>query len=288
MVSTAYRAGRVPPGRPPRRRLRTRSVRRRQQRRRIAGIAVLLVALGIGVAVLRPSVLPFTGCTATGGTATLTSEQAANAATIAAVGNKLGLPDHAVTIALATAMQESKLRNLDYGDLDSLGLFQQRPSQGWGTAAEIQDPVYASTAFYQRLEKVDSWQTMSVTEAAQTVQHSGAPDAYAAHETEARALARALTGEVSAGLTCTATSTAAHGATAATITADAQRVFGTNPFAGAVPPTRGWAAATWAVAHADSYRLRAVTFDGQRWTPGSGKWVRDPQATSRIGLELSP
>jgi hypothetical protein len=249
---------------------------------------VVLVAAGIGVAVLRPSVLPFTGCTATGGTATLTPEQAANAATIAAVGSKLGLPDHAVTIALATAMQESKLRNLDYGDLDSLGLFQQRPSQGWGSADQIRDPVYASTAFYQRLEKVDGWETMAVTEAAQTVQRSGAPSAYAAHEDEARALARALTGQVSGGLTCTATSTDPHGATLATISADAQRAFGSNPFAGVDASTRGWAAASWAVANADTYHLRAVSFDGRRWTPGSGKWVNDPAATSRIGLELSP
>jgi hypothetical protein len=81
----------------------------------------------------------------------LTGEQVGNARTIAQVGYERGLPERAVVIALATAMQESRLRNLDYGDRDSLGLFQQRPSQGWGTPAQVQDPVYAAGKFYDGL-----------------------------------------------------------------------------------------------------------------------------------------
>ena len=106
-------------------------------------------------------------------------EQAANATTITAVAKQLGLPDHAVTIALATALQESKLHNLAYGDRDSLGLFQQRPSQGWGTRTQIMDPRYSSAAFFKALARVPGWETMSVTNAAQAVQHSNASQAYA-------------------------------------------------------------------------------------------------------------
>jgi len=94
--------------------------------------------------------------------------------------------------ALATAMQESRLRNLGYGDRDSLGLFQQRPSQGWGSAQQIRDPVYASQQFYQHLLKVNGWQQMTVTQAAQAVQHSGLPDAYAQWENLATALQKAI------------------------------------------------------------------------------------------------
>src|SRR5207244_5113471 len=110
---------------------------------------------------------------------TLEPDQATNATTIAAVGKRMGLPDHAVTVGLAAALQESNLHNLAHGDRDSLGLFQQRPSQGWGTASQVQDPVFASTAFFTHLAKVDGWQTLPVTTAAQRVQRSGAPNAYA-------------------------------------------------------------------------------------------------------------
>src|SRR6202040_3382624 len=97
-------------------------------------------------------------------------DQANHATTIAAVGKRMGLPDHAVTIALAAALQESQLHNLDHGDLDSLGLFQQRPSQGWGTAAEVMTPSYAAAAFYEHLVRVPGWETLPVTVAAQRVQ----------------------------------------------------------------------------------------------------------------------
>ena len=129
-------------------------------------------------------------------------DQATNATTIAAVGMRLGMPDHAVTVAVATALQESGLHNLDHGDRDSLGLFQQRPSQGWGTADEILTPTYAARVFYEHLARVPGWETMAVTDAAQHVQRSGAPQAYAQWEAEARAIARATTGEVAAGLAC--------------------------------------------------------------------------------------
>lgn len=131
-----------------------------------------------------------------------TAEQAVNAATISAVGTTRGLSERAVTIALATALQESGLRNLGHGDRDSLGLFQQRPSQGWGTEAQILDPAYAAGEFYEHLGKVPDYAGLPLTVAAQRVQRSGFPDAYAKHEPDATLLAAALTGRAAATLTC--------------------------------------------------------------------------------------
>ncbi|WP_430867513.1 hypothetical protein [Demequina aurantiaca] len=129
-----------------------------------------------------------------GDTATLTAEQTNNAALITAVSMERGLPARAATIGVATAIQESSLRNIDYGDRDSVGLFQQRPSQGWGEVEEILDPYYSANKFYDGLVKVSGWQDLPVTEAAQAVQISGFPNAYADHEGEARLWASALTG----------------------------------------------------------------------------------------------
>ncbi|HYX95986.1 MAG TPA: hypothetical protein VE823_13035 [Geodermatophilus sp.] len=122
----------------------------------------------------------------------LTGEQVGNARTIAQVGYERGLPERAVVIALATAMQESRLRNLDYGDRDSLGLFQQRPSQGWGTPAQVQDPVYAAGKFYDGLVQVPGWDSRRLTEAADAVQRSAFPEAYQKHEGMAVELVAAL------------------------------------------------------------------------------------------------
>jgi hypothetical protein len=123
---------------------------------------------------------------------TLTAEQTGHAATIAGVGRARGLPDRAVVIALATAMQESRLRNLDHGDRDSLGLFQQRPSQGWGTPEQIRDPVYAAGRFYDHLVAVPQWQTRELTVVADTVQRSAFPLAYGKWSDMADALAGEL------------------------------------------------------------------------------------------------
>src|SRR4051812_49608996 len=126
-------------------------------------------------------------CTLPASGVNLTGEQLANARTIAQVGWDRGLLERAVVIALATAMQESRLVNVTHGDRDSLGLFQQRPSQGWGTAEQVQDPVYATGRFYDGLVTIDGYEDLPVTEAAQAVQRSGFPEAYAQHETRSRA-----------------------------------------------------------------------------------------------------
>lgn len=125
-----------------------------------------------------------------------TADQRRNAAVIIAVGQQKKVPPRGWVIAIATAMQESRLTNLGNlgadNDHDSLGLFQQRPSSGWGTPAQILDPVYASGKFYDKLVTITNWATIPLTEAAQAVQISAYPDAYAKHEPKATALVNAL------------------------------------------------------------------------------------------------
>ncbi|MFF5179097.1 hypothetical protein ACFY2Q_13855 [Micromonospora sp. NPDC000316] len=119
----------------------------------------------------------------------LNDEQTANVKAIIAATKKAGLPERAAVISIATSLQESKLENLghlgDRNDHDSLGLFQQRPSSGWGTPEQITDPAYSTTAFLKGLKQVDGWQDMPLTDAAQTVQVSAYPDAYAQWEQQA-------------------------------------------------------------------------------------------------------
>jgi murein DD-endopeptidase MepM/ murein hydrolase activator NlpD len=127
----------------------------------------------------------------------LGDKQIHNAATIVGVGQQMGVPPRGWVIAIATALQESALTNLPNlgtsNDHDSLGLFQQRPSQGWGTPDQILDPAYSSRKFYEHLLAVPGWQTMSLTDAAQRVQRSAYPDAYAKHEPLATVVVNALT-----------------------------------------------------------------------------------------------
>lgn len=211
-----------------------------------------------------------------------TPEQAANASTITVVGTlERGLPDHAATIALTTAIQESKLRNLTYGDRDSLGLFQQRPSMGWGTSAQILDPVYSTNAFYDAMLKVKDWRSADVGSVAQSVQNSGFPDAYDDHVDQGRTLATVLSGQVSEGVGCRldpVTGTASPAATAAKLTAQSG-VRGTvsgsaiTVTAGSAQDAR--AVANWAVTHADSDKIKAVTVGARQWERlrGEDGWV---------------
>jgi hypothetical protein len=208
------------------------------------------------------------------------SEQAGNAATIAAVGMKMGLPPHAVTIALATAWQESKLINLTSGDRDSAGLFQQRPSQGWGTYDQVTDPVHAATAFYQHLVAISAWDQLPVTQAAQEVQHSATPDAYAQWESESRAMASALTGETQAQLSC---HNLAVAPTKQDIASAADQEWGTSAVTGAHDPTQGWAIGSWLVAKATQFGIDSVTVGTRTWTAASGAWSTPTSSGSTSG-----
>ncbi|MEV6968629.1 C40 family peptidase [Hamadaea sp. NPDC051192] len=181
---------------------------------KLAGLAalspfalVLAIAIGAaGAGVLDPSpASALAGCwePVTAGTVvnsvTLDADQVGNAQIIYAVGVQLGLPIRGEIIAIATAMQESSLHNSAVAtDHDSLGLFQQRPSQGWGSPAQLTDPVYASRAFYNKLVKIAGWQTMPLTQAAQAVQRSAFPDAYATWEPLGTRLAATFSGAAAA------------------------------------------------------------------------------------------
>ncbi|MGC7093978.1 C40 family peptidase [Amycolatopsis lurida] len=169
----------------------------------ITALAVVLVLLvsGSAIAVVQavfgssPSGMNCTPTgTASGAPAGYSQEQMSNATTIVAAGKQMGIPEQGWIIAIAAAIQESGLRNLHHGDRDSLGLFQQRPSMGWGTPDQITTPSYAATKFFEHLQATPGWKHMSLTDAAQAVQGSGFPHAYAQHEPTARAIVAAVAG----------------------------------------------------------------------------------------------
>lgn len=212
--------------------------------------------------------------------------QADVAALIAGQALARGLPPRALTIALATALQESDLANIEHGDRDSLGIFQQRPSQGWGTTEQILDPVYSTNAFYDALVRVDGYQDMAVTEAAQAVQRSAFPDAYAQHEARARAWANALYGFAAGAVRCELDepdASAAGGADA--VVARVQRDLGlaatatpdgvlvdVTPLAPQDPELAArlaWGVAHWAVAAADATGLAGVEHATMAWDRGA-------------------
>lgn len=284
--------------------------------RRVLAAIVVIAAAGVGVAAVLAWLadngrgpLVREQCTATADdmSVSVSLDQARNAAIIAAVAERRALPARAVTIALATAYQESDLYNIDYGDRDSLGLFQQRPSQGWGSAEQIQDPVYAANAFYDALTThVPDYRGLEVTVAAQAVQRSAYPDAYADHEADARVLASALTGYSQAAFTCTfrpnAISPQAEGedgltGRARTTLNELTSAFGEldvggfqpggvssghiegsahydgraldvmfRPYDNAEQNRRGWMVAHWAVVNAERLGIATVIYDELIWT----------------------
>ncbi|MFP3578182.1 hypothetical protein SB659_01170 [Arthrobacter sp. SIMBA_036] len=252
---------------------------RRLRRAVIVVLALALVASAVFAvfAVLqRSETLVSERCVAVAGTASheLATDQAANASLITAISVQRGLPPRAASIAIATAMQESMLRNINYGDQagpDSRGLFQQRPSQGWGTEAQVMDPVYATNAFFDRLVKVPGYQTMDITQAAQAVQRSAFPQAYSQHEDMARAFASALTGHSESALNCVLRmpdaagdpSAVVEGITTAFGTQQAT-VQGRSVHLG-ISGAQGWAVAQWAVANAKNLSITQVDVAGQTW-----------------------
>ncbi len=279
----------------------------------LVGLAGVGIVAAVGYGTLRHVVPMFQPdeCTATvsGRTVTLTPEQAENAALISAISVDRGMPARAATIALATAYQESKLYNLEAGDRDSAGLFQQRPSQGWGSYKQVTNPVYAANAFYDALERIGDYESMRVTVAAQEVQRSGFPEAYADHEADARVLASALSGNSPHSFSCRLDGTPSEernklnpsGLTdrADVVRREVTEVFGSPPLGGFAPggvssghmegsahydgravdifvrpispdnKIRGWAIAHYFVAQADRLDIQTVIFDDRIWTAGS-------------------
>jgi hypothetical protein len=231
---------------------------------------------------------------------TLDRDQMANAATIAAVGMRRKVPQRAIVVALATAYQESGLINLSGGDRDSVGLFQQRPSQGWGTPERIRDPRYAANRFYGALSKVKGWEQMRVTDAAQAVQRSAYPQAYQKWADEADILTEALLGIATGAVACllkrepAVRGPAAAAALVAGLTLDwgsvetqpQAEVLGLAVAAG--DDRTGWRYAHWLVSHAGQIGVQRVRFGGMQWTAQAGNWssVPDPASAGRVIAEV--
>jgi len=276
---------------------------------------ITALLLGIGGCALFRHARPFLigdGCQVAvfGQIIQLEPEQAAIAATIAGVGYRRGAPKSAVTVAYATALQESHLHNVDYGDRDSVGIFQQRPSQGWGKRSQLMDPVYAATKFFAALVKVRGYQGMPIDRAAQAVQHSADGTAYGRYDQVAAMLTSAFTGDASRSVWCWYTPYAKRPAQFAAAMSQLNRTFGqlTEEGTTMVPagepatiqtaahtltvrvPLRqtGWAVAAWSVAHAKTYGIEQVRYAGYRWRASSGEsgWTHDPAAAAE-GVELS-
>lgn len=242
-------------------------------------LALALVAGGIYAAVFfvqRSETLVSERCTAVVGerTAELAPDQAVNASLITAVAVQRGLPPRAASIALATAMQESKLRNIGHGDQagpDSRGLFQQRPSQGWGTEEQVMDPYYAVNAFYDALVRIPGYETMEITDAAQQVQRSAYPTAYAQHEDMGRFFASGLSGQTPEAVHCTLRSSESAG-DATAVSAELDRAYG---FLGSTVEgqtvvveangSQAWSVAHWAVANAKGLDVTHVEVAGRSW-----------------------
>jgi hypothetical protein len=253
---------------------------------RLAAIAFTVVlALGIGGYVTLSYLRPYmhgTGCRA--GAEDLDLEQAANAATIAAVATSKKLPEKALVIAYATALQESDIRNLAGGDRDSVGLFQQRPSQGWGSKQKLKDPVYASTRFFEALAKRRGYLDMPVHEAAQRVQRSADGSAYAQHEPMATTLAEAYTGRRPAAVVCWFTPDRRGKQRRTAAYRELRRSFGPlqvrEDSVDVASRRDGWAVASWAVSHAQPYGLTEIRYAGRHWTwkNGHAGWTKDDKA----------
>jgi hypothetical protein len=270
-------------------------------------LVLVLAVAGYGIYdSLRPVIpsVPPPGCQAgTGPEAiTLDTDQAAIAATIAGVAARKRLPRQAVTIAYAAALQESKLHNLAYGDRDSVGIFQQRPSEGWGPAADLKDPVYATTKFFAALVHVRGYAKMPVDQAAQDVQHSADGSAYGQWAGIAEQLTGYFTGTSPHGVSCWYTP--AGKANLAGAVGRMSQAFGPSGRKGIViaitkdrsaqkkngsvavvhvQQDAAWTVVSWLVAHAQDYGLREVRYAGYDWKAADGSmgWQRESAPSAR-------
>lgn len=207
----------------------------------------------------------------------LTNEQARNASIIVAESYNRGLSEQAAVIALATAWQESGLRNLNYGDRDSLGLFQQRPSYDWGTKEQILDPWYSSGRFYEELVKFDDWESTDINDIAQKVQRSGHPEAYRKHETNARALAGAFRGSREGTFTCinrdaTGTDHGALDKVASTVPGVSLQDNGSELVMTANNAGAAWSVTQLALANTSELGVEKVVVGGNEWKQGEQAW----------------
>ena len=242
----------------------------------IAGVLVGIVIAALVIIHLIPDHHPLPGeqrCVATAAdqTVAVDTEQARNASIIAGVSVRRGLAPRAASIALTTAYQESDLHNLDHGDRDSVGLFQQRPSMGWGSRKQLQNPYYATNRFYDALMKIHGWESADITEIAQQIQISGYPDAYRDHESDGRVLASVLTGQSPAGLRCLIRDQRAG--SAAGLVASLHKTYKIEPkrsgqliTISAKSDALAWSYAQFALANAHDRGVESVQVGGLRFT----------------------
>jgi hypothetical protein len=234
--------------------------------------------------------------TAGGSSVVLELDQARFASIIVGMSVRRDLPARAASIAMATAYQETGIRNLDYGDRDSVGLFQQRPSQGWGSEKQLMVPYYATGKFYDALVKVKGWKTDEINDVAQKVQRSGHPEAYRDHESDARVLASTLTGETAAGFSCLERRGTAGNAAA--LVRSLNKTFGKTGAerAGKVVTIRAastdlaWGYAAYAVANSGTYGLVSADVGGRRWQTNLynlPEWTGSTPATSSRSVTLT-
>ena len=230
---------------------------------------------------------------------TLDTGQASIAATIAGVATHRAMPVRAVTIAYSAALQESDLEDLSYGDRDSVGVFQQRPSEGWGTRRQLLDPVYASTRFFVALAAVPHYQQIRVFKAAQAVQHSADGLAYSQYGPQGADMAWGFSGQRPRAVWCWYGSGISGHSRLSAAGTQLQRTFGRLAISRAGDPVArvrvrrssvGWAVAAWLVSHASRFEIRQVSYQGYQWTAAHGRkgWIARPRqrpaAAARLGV----
>jgi hypothetical protein len=219
-------------------------------------------------------------------------DQAQVASTVVGVVLRRRLPERAAVLTLAAALQESKLRNIPAGegDRDSVGILQQRPSQGWGTAAQIADVHYATGKFLDAVVKVPNWQADSLATVVQSVQFSADGTAYTKHEQQAQQIADALVGANPAGVNCTfgKPSKVATGAVvAAALTTDLPVSTPSATGRTISVPGAGWATSAWLVCNANRLGIDSVAYSGKRWTPAHGWTTYSAAGTDSVTAVLA-
>jgi len=262
----------------------------RARRGLIAATILLVVVVGgaLGVRALwnaAKSHFTSEGCTV--GSYDVETAQAAIASTMVGVVTRRALPARAAVLVLAAGLQESKLRNLSpgEGDRDSVGVLQQRPSQHWGTTAQLTDVRFATSAFLDALLDVPQWQHLDLAVAVQDVQVSADGSLYGQHESEAKALSDALMGTAPAAITCSfakPTEVAAVTTVAAQVGKDLSINTPTTAGPSVTVPGASWQTAAWFVANADRLGIDKVAYDAKQWTRAKGWKAGSAPATAVV------
>lgn len=256
------------------------------------GAAMIVIALAAGGlyagarALLGDSSTGHVSARCSFGTYSTDTGQASVAATMVGVVLQRGLPERAAVLSITAAWQESKLRNIapGAGDLDSVGVLQQRPSQGWGTAQELADVATATQRFLDALLNVPGWATEPAAEVIQAVQISADGGLYAQHERKSTAMAKALIGASPEGVSCrfdapeqVASATAVARLVVQELPVAAPDVSGTQ----VAVPGASWATAAWFVANANRLGIDSVAYSSRTWSRANG-WADSTAAATSV------